>query len=537
MLDLGLAIGNPGTYYYASRFELNNVGAYKYGGYNATGGGFWDGTANVSGVLTIECTIYTIPYSQNFDGVTAPAMPSCFTVENVNADAYSWETNSTYRLSAPNGAYIRYNSAQAMNDWMFLPGLQLTGGKTYEISFAYAASTSFPEKLAIYWGDAPLSSAMLNGPIFDETFTGGYYLGLGSFTPASDGVYYIGFWGHSDADEFWLSVDDILVTEAVANLTWNGSISNNWHNAGNWNEGMIPASTSNVTIPAGLTNYPTVTSAATCNNMSFGSNAVNTATLVDNGLLIVFGSGTVQRYFSGDPTASQDWHLVSSPVAGATASVFMDMYLQSFAEATNSYTEISDPVTPLNLMEGYGLYSTLSTNNTITFTGDLFLGTQSKAFTYLDQGWNLVGNPFVSGLDWDAVVIPTGLSNEVHYIDAASGNDLSYVKLVGGTGSRYIAPMQGFFVKASGSGTLSLGNAQRTHLGGDNFYKSDIHDLLILEASGENYSDQTWIYFNEQAEDEHDGVFDAYRGFLLQILNYPKFIQSHHQEQNFQSME
>lgn len=512
MLNLGLVIGNnPGIYYYASRFELNSTGAYKYGGFSGTGGGFWDGTTNISGVLTIPCEIYTIPYSQNFDGVTAPAMPSCFTVENVNADAYYWQTNSTYRLSAPNSAYIRYNSSLAMDDWMFLPGLQLTGGKTYEVSFAYASSTSFPEKLSIYWGDSPTSAAMLNGPIFDEEFAGGYYLGLGSFTPPSDGVYYLGFWGHSDMDEFWLSVDDILVTEAVANLTWNGSISNNWHTPGNWNEGMIPASTSNVTIPAGLTNYPTVTSAGTCNNISFGSNAINTATLLDNGLLIVFGSGSVQRYFTGDPSATQDWHLVSSPVAGATASVFMDMYLQSFDETTNSYTEISDPITPLNLMEGYGLYSTLATSNTVTFTGDLYLGTQSKAFTYLDQGWNLVGNPFVSGLDWDAVIIPSGLSNEVHYIDAESGNDLSYVKLVGGTGSRFIAPMQGFFVKASGSGSLSLGNAQRTHLGADDFYKNDIHDLLILQASGENYSDQTWIYFNELAEVEHDGVFDAYK--------------------------
>src|SRR5690606_5300491 len=44
----------PGTYYYASRFQLND-GPFSYGGYNASGGGFWDGTANVSGVLTVSC--------------------------------------------------------------------------------------------------------------------------------------------------------------------------------------------------------------------------------------------------------------------------------------------------------------------------------------------------------------------------------------------------------------------------------------------------------------------------------------------------
>lgn len=39
----------PGTYYYASRFQLG-PGAFRYGGYNT---GFWDGTTNPSGVLTV----------------------------------------------------------------------------------------------------------------------------------------------------------------------------------------------------------------------------------------------------------------------------------------------------------------------------------------------------------------------------------------------------------------------------------------------------------------------------------------------------
>jgi len=42
----------PGTYYYASRFSLNS-GPNTYGGYSSTGGGFWDGTTNVSGVLKV----------------------------------------------------------------------------------------------------------------------------------------------------------------------------------------------------------------------------------------------------------------------------------------------------------------------------------------------------------------------------------------------------------------------------------------------------------------------------------------------------
>lgn len=60
--DIGSAITNEGTYYYASRFKLND-GAFVYGGYAAGGGGFWDGTTNVSGVLTVS----TVPPPTEID--------------------------------------------------------------------------------------------------------------------------------------------------------------------------------------------------------------------------------------------------------------------------------------------------------------------------------------------------------------------------------------------------------------------------------------------------------------------------------------
>jgi M6 family metalloprotease-like protein len=53
--DLGAALAAGGTYYYASRFSVNGTD-YSYGGYNAGGGNFWDGTTNVSGELTVTAT-------------------------------------------------------------------------------------------------------------------------------------------------------------------------------------------------------------------------------------------------------------------------------------------------------------------------------------------------------------------------------------------------------------------------------------------------------------------------------------------------
>ena len=50
MANLGGVMNTAGTYYYASRFQLGE-GNFVYGGFS---GGFWDGTTNISGVLTVN---------------------------------------------------------------------------------------------------------------------------------------------------------------------------------------------------------------------------------------------------------------------------------------------------------------------------------------------------------------------------------------------------------------------------------------------------------------------------------------------------
>ncbi len=57
-LDLGAQITSAGTYYVASRFSLDDS-TYKYGGYNPSGGGFWDGINNVNTPYTV--TVNTAP--------------------------------------------------------------------------------------------------------------------------------------------------------------------------------------------------------------------------------------------------------------------------------------------------------------------------------------------------------------------------------------------------------------------------------------------------------------------------------------------
>ena len=68
--DLGSAITSAGTWYYATRFSLNG-GAWLYGGFSAGGGGFWNGTDNISGVLTIQASV--VPILRTLQNITVAA--------------------------------------------------------------------------------------------------------------------------------------------------------------------------------------------------------------------------------------------------------------------------------------------------------------------------------------------------------------------------------------------------------------------------------------------------------------------------------
>jgi hypothetical protein len=58
----GLAAG---TYYYAFRYQVNGC-AWQYGGYSSSGGGFWNGSTNVNGVLTVD-----LPPNAGVDGAVS----------------------------------------------------------------------------------------------------------------------------------------------------------------------------------------------------------------------------------------------------------------------------------------------------------------------------------------------------------------------------------------------------------------------------------------------------------------------------------
>jgi len=72
--------------------------------------------------------------------------------------------------------------------------------------------------MEVKWGTAPNAAGMTGGVIFDNPsiLSSTFLQGTGLISVATTGVYYIGWHGYSDADMYYLVVDDITVTEVCS---------------------------------------------------------------------------------------------------------------------------------------------------------------------------------------------------------------------------------------------------------------------------------------------------------------------------------
>lgn len=246
------------------------------------------------------------------------------------------------------------------------------------------------------------------------------------------------------------------------------------------------------------------------------SDASGDASLIDKGI-IAYASGEtkVQRYLS-----EGSWHLISAPVENTTAIMFENDYLQYHTESTNLYSEIANVNEGLNYMQGYALWTVDGSPTTELFTGTSFTGNKSKSFTQSGEGFNLLGNPYPSAIDWESVSIPSQLNGAYWVFDPSigvNGGDFrEYISGGGGanTTSQYIPMGQGFFVRAtSGSGTITFTNDDRAH-DNQSFYKNSTEtdtELILIKATGNNVTMQTAVRFNTNASNSIDREYDVHK--------------------------
>jgi hypothetical protein len=327
-----------------------------------------------------------------------------------------------------------------------------------------------------------------------------------------------------------------------ATLNWDGNPGSEWRAQNNWAEGYIPDAGHDVSILNAGETIPVISFGdnAYCHGLAIGGSGIGliieSLEEVGDGSLINYGStsgtASVQRFLKAD----RFWY-VSQPITEATANVFLHTWLKTYDEPSGVWGPyIEDETTPINLMQGYAVW-TSSINGwhfdwepmgdtTTSYDGTLNTGAIGTALTYTplgsiwEDGWNFVGNPYASAVNWDATGwTKTGLATDSYSIwqgcvgcNDDGGTYGSYSELGGGINgaTAFIPAAQGFFVQTNAAGSLGVTNMVRAH-DALPFWKSEENMLnrLSLTISNGELNDETVIYFNDGATADLDYSFDA----------------------------
>ncbi|MEI6754565.1 MAG: T9SS type A sorting domain-containing protein [Paludibacter sp.] len=264
--------------------------------------------------------------------------------------------------------------------------------------------------------------------------------------------------------------------------------------------------------------------------LTLQSDATGTATFVDNGGTISAASTNVEQYL----TSGRNWY-ISSPISNGTTAIFNPeggsnhlFWYDESKGSTNPWAYSTRNDSTLQVMRGY--VANMASTGVVTFTGLLNTGDKSIDVTrtagQTKEGFNLVGNPYPSYLDWDNVT-KTNLSTTLWYrtktapvlgattwvFDTYNATGKLGTSLGAKAVTNLIPPMQAFWVrvdKNQTSGTLAVANSQRSHAdNGSNGFKSKLstestQSVLRLEVSNGLNSDQALVYFNTDASNSFD---------------------------------
>lgn len=368
--------------------------------------------------------------------------------------------------------------------------------------------------------------------------TGEYEVNLTSLTPNT--TYYFRAYAINSEGTGYGDTDSFITTGSTE---WTGTSSTNWGSDNNWTDD-VPTIGINAVIPSSVSsgNWPVVSTTAYCDDLTINAGGILTIStgnsLTVNGdflmessasespsQFVVQGTGSISAssYTIEHYVGATGWRLISIPVASAGITTFSNYFVNSYDEGNLSWNNLNIGD---NLTAGTG-YSVQNSSGAskVTYTGTPNNGTQSIAVTNgntgnTSYGWNLIGNPYPSTIDWDASSGWTRFSDStVYYYDMDNSRYATYNHYTDAStngGTRYIPPMQGFWIHANGDYTIQMTNAVRVSNQQD-FWKKDAkveqaHALKLI-SEGNGFTDDIMIGFNSEATETFDLAYDAYKLF------------------------
>lgn len=246
------------------------------------------------------------------------------------------------------------------------------------------------------------------------------------------------------------------------------------------------------------------------------------------------GNITVQRHIGA---RSANYANLSSPMTSSTfADIDDDLFLSgltgggdgnatvngggtfysvySYNSAATKHDTVSNVTDDMRQGEGYEVYlaTTLGSFSatTIDFVGTPATGPLGVKSPTINPGWNLIGNPYHSYINYDNLDLQADLAGTFYIYNSSTG---SYSALTQGSNT-LIAPSQGFWVdKTSGvARTFDFAETNKSESHSASFLRKDkpFPEALKLNVreSGSPYSQDMLIRFSPMARNTFD-EFDA----------------------------
>jgi hypothetical protein len=537
-----VSISTPGKFYYAYRLIKGGITSYSFGSDSwaensislsaisfidvadfTVSAGNWSSTStwNSGSVPTSTKNVgiyHNLTLDQNAEikslmintGATftaSDATPRILTISKSAAGSSTTLANSGTWANGVGGSTLVFTGAPSSGDAIHATTgtiafqnltVNKTGGSS-NVGASFGAGTSLTGTLEIGTG----------GFISTNPPTGFY--GTGAILKFNQGA--LATYDVNLGDKTWSTTEvpqNITVTSGKVRMNENRTATGNLIISV---DGTLElAAAKQLSINSTLTNNGTLTLKS--------ATGVGTATIITLGTVDGSGTTNVEQFVSSVAIGAtgRNWY-ISSPLSAATSSTITTTTGNDLVYWNGTAWTAAE--TNMAVMKGYIAVSP-NGNKTIQFTGGN-LNTGSQSLTNLPSGFNLVGNPYASYVDFEQAT-KTNVTGSIWYRSKSSG---SYVfqtynvpaNVGANDGSAIIPPMQSFWIKTT-SGTNSLGftNTMRSHQDqsvATNRLKApavNTQKLARLEIANGADKDETVVYFNENALNTFDD-FDSQKMF------------------------
>jgi hypothetical protein len=305
-------------------------------------------------------------------------------------------------------------------------------------------------------------------------------------------------------------IEVVSINDATLS-NWQGITDNNWHTPSNWSTSLVPTSSQKITIPSGLTNYPTATSAVSFNTMTIK----NGATFIPENNTVT-GEITYERNLP-----NTDWYLISPPVSGE----IMQDLISNHSLATGSGSNVglanfvntnSNPwnyksgssTGVLNAAQGYSIK--LQAAADVSFRGNA----NTSDVNYTVSGGNsnnfyLLGNPFTSYVNSTLFLNKNTTLLSEPTIWLWDGTTYQTYNLAD---PLEVAPAQGFFVDIDdnvSSQNIVFETSNQSHQSTDTFMREAPIANFELSIESDNAKSATKVFYVAGKTTGFDNGYDS----------------------------